>query len=305
MNCKYSVSIIIPNWNGKNLLEKHLPAVIKAAKDCEIIVVDDASTDDSVDFVATRYPHIRLIQKTTHDGFSSAVNTGVNHASGDIVVLLNSDVEPEENFLDSLIPHFSDSSVFAVGCMDKSVEGDQIVFRGRGIAYWRKGMIVHERGEVDKTDTAWVSGGSGAFRRSYWIELGGMDELFNPFYWEDIDLSYRARKSGYRILFEPRSVVIHRHEEGMIKTTMKASYIRRVAYRNQLLCTWKNITDYSYLFEHAIYLHIRLVQSFITRDMSFILGYLDALKRLFVILKKRKEAKRFFKRKDQELLKRC
>lgn len=304
MNSRYSISIIIPNWNGKNLLQKHLPAVIKAAKDHEIIVVDDASTDDSVDFIANHYPHVRLIKKKSHDGFSSTVNVGVTHALGDIVVLLNSDVEPEEHFLEYLLPHFSDSSVFAVGCMDKSVEGDQIILRGRGIAYWHKGMIMHERGEVDKTDTAWVSGGSGAFRRSYWMRLGGMDELFNPFYWEDIDLSYRARKSGYRIIFEPRSVVIHRHEEGMIKTTIKPSHVKRVAYRNQLFCIWKNITDYFYLCEHAIYLHVRLIQSFIKGDVSFLLGYLDALKHVFVVLQKRREAKQLFKRKDQELLKR-
>jgi hypothetical protein len=80
--------------------------------------------------------------------------------------------------------------------MDKSMEGDKVVLRGRGIGRWEKGFYIHKRGEIDKVDTAWVSGGSGAFRRLMWNTLGGMDPIYNPFYWEDIDPEIKANFSG-------------------------------------------------------------------------------------------------------------
>ncbi|MCX8009391.1 MAG: hypothetical protein N3A54_06900, partial [Patescibacteria group bacterium] len=186
----------------------------------------------------------------------------------------------------------------------KSVEHGKIVCRGRGVAFWKKGMFLHKRGEIDKFDTAWVSGGSGAFRRTYWIELGGMDERFNPFYWEDIDLSYRARKSGFILLFEPKSVVIHKHEEGVIKQMMTKRYVQRIAYRNQLLCIWKNITDLSYILEHIFYLHVRLFQSFFKHDNSFIRAYVDALFFLPSTIRERNKVRKMFILKDKNILKR-
>lgn len=298
----YKVSIVIPNWNGKLLLEKNLPSVVVASKGAEIIIVDDGSTDDSVQFIKEKFPEIILIEKNKNEGFSSAVNIGVKRAAGEIVVLLNTDIEPEKNFLESLVTHFQDNIVFAVGCLDKSVEGDQIVQRGRGEASWQKGMYIHKKGEVDKTDTAWVSGGSGAFRKEYWDKLEGMDELFNPFYWEDIDLSYRARKAGYKTLFEPKSVVIHAHDEGVIKSSKKDYEITRVAYRNQFLCIWKNITDWSYIVEHLLFLHIRLIQSVVFLNKEFIFGYIDAIKLLPQIYMKRKKLQLMFIKSDKELL---
>jgi GT2 family glycosyltransferase len=302
MKDKLSVSIVIPSWNGRMLLEKHLPSVIKAAKGNEIIVVDDCSTDDSVEFIKNNYLQIKVIQKRVHEGFSSTVNEGVHHASGEIIVLLNTDIEPEENFLKPLLIHFLDDSVFAVGCMDKSIEQGKVVLRGRAEAFWSKGMFMHRRGEVNMHDTAWVSGGSGAFKKKYWIQLGGMDELFNPFYWEDIDLSYRAIKSGFKMVFEPRSIVIHNHEKGVIKTTAKKEYIKRIAYRNQLLCIWKNITDYSYLVDHVIHVHVRFIWSLIKGDKAFVFAYFDGILLLPAVLKKRKQVQKTFIKSDREIL---
>ena len=223
-----SISIIIPNYNGAELLKKNLPKVTDAISNykesIEIIVVDDCSTDSSME-ILKKLNGIRIIRNERNLGFSSTVNNGVRNASGEIVVLLNTDVKPEKEFLIPLLNHFNDEKIFAVGCKDKSIENGKTVLRGRGVGMWKKGFLIHSRGEVDKNTTLWVSGGSGAFKKSIWEKLGGFDELYSPFYWEDIDLSYRAIKSGYKILFEPKSVVIHEHQKGAIKRKYSPSHI--------------------------------------------------------------------------------
>lgn len=297
-----NVSIVIPNWNGKHLLEKNLPKVIEAAKEAEIIVVDDGSIDDSVGFLRQNFSNTTVVTKERHEGFASCANAGVEAAKGEIVVLLNTDVVPEKNFLLPLLKHFEDPRVFAVGCMDKSREGDAVVLRGRGIATWQRGFFVHERGEVDHPDTAWVSGGSGAFRKRIWQELGGMDPLFNPFYWEDIDLSYRARKAGYRILFEPKSIVWHFHEEGKIRQTFSKFRVKAIAYRNQFMFIWKNISDIPLLLSHAFWSPIRLIQSLLGGDVWMLVGYFAALIHLPEVLVSRMNATVHWKLHDRQLL---
>jgi len=280
MKQKLSVSIIIPNWNGIDLLKKHLPVVIKNSGNAKIIIMDDNSTDQSVSYIHTHFPDVSVIRKQVHEGFSSTVNKGVKEAKSDIVVLLNTDIEPEKGYLEPLLSRFSDNHVFAVGCLDKSMEHGNIVLRGRGIGWWEKGFYIHKRGDVGKSDTAWVSGGSGAFRRSMWNILGGMDELFNPFYWEDIDLSYRAVKNGYRILFEPKSIVCHYHEEGMIKSQYTPSQIQQIAYRNQFLFIWKNFGSAENLLAHIFFTPVRLFQAIIRSDWAMIRGYVQAVSKI-------------------------
>lgn len=299
---KTDLSIIIPNWNGVDLLEKHLPAVIAAAAGAEIIVADDCSTDDSVRLVKQRFPRVRVVAKNLHEGFASTVNAGVDAAKGNIVLLLNTDVEPEKGFLQPLLSHFTDETVFAVGCLEKSRENGSIVLRGRGQARWKKGFYTHWRGEIDKADTAWVSGGSGAFRKSIWEKLGGMDSLFNPFYWEDIDLSYRALKAGYRLVFEPKSIVEHFHEEGKIMRGFSAEQIKKIAYRNQFIFIWKNLSDLPFIMAHCIWTPIRLVQSLIKGDWLFLEGYLAAMFYLPAVFLARRRTSLFRKKSDREAM---
>ncbi len=270
----HSVSVVIPNWNGVELFQKHLKSVVTAVGSAEIIVVDDASADTSVAYLKKNFPTIMVIEKRKNEGFASTVNVGVKAAKGDIVVLLNTDVEPENGFLPPLLAHFEDPSVFAVGCLEKSHEKDGVVERGRGIAWWEKGFFVHKKGDTDQSTTAWVSGGSGAFRKSAWQKLGGMDTLYNPFYWEDIDLSYRAVKSGYRLVFEKKSVVHHYHEKGKILTAFSPAIVKIIAYRNQFIFIWKNITDGRLLFvSHGFWGPARLVQSVLRGDIAMIWGW--------------------------------
>lgn len=296
-----SVSIVIPNWNGSELLQKHLPAVLVAAAGAEVIVVDDGSDDDSVIILEKKYPSISIVARPNHNGFASAVNDGVAMAKGSIVVLLNTDIEPKKDFLEPLLKHFADNSVFAVGCMDRSMESGSVVLRGRGIARWEKGYFIHQRGDVDAGGTAWVSGGSGAFRKDVWFDLGGMDELYDPFYWEDIDISYRALKAGYRIVFEPKSVVDHFHELGKIKTSFTPFRVNTIAYRNQFIFIWKNLSDTRIWIEHMMYTPVRLFQALLRGDNAMIEGYARAMLKLVQVMLHRLSAKSHWKRKDREI----
>lgn len=298
---KFSVSIVIPNWNGKELLQKYLPSVLEAAKGNEVIVVDDGSTDGSVETLQSDFPGVRLIRQKHQRGFSHTVNTGVREATGDIVVLLNTDIKPEKDFLTYLVRHFENPEVFAVGCMDKSVEGTSIVLRGVGVARWIRGFYIHKKGEVNSRDTAWVSGGSGAFRRSLWNTLGGLDELYSPFYWEDIDLSYRARKSGYVVRFEPKSIVWHYHEQGKILRKYSKRYIRTISYRNQFIFIWKNLTDPGIMLEHALWLPVRLMQAIFRGHGEMVVGYILALLKLSVVTVHRIRQLPLYHRSDREL----
>lgn len=295
-----SISIVIPNYNGEKLLEKNLPKVLAAKKDAEVIVVDDGSTDSSLE-VLKKFD-VKVIVNKKNLGFSSTVNRGVSQAEGDIVVLLNTDVLPEKDFLQPLLKHFEDPKVFAVGCMDKSIEGDTVVLRGRGIGKWQQGFLVHAKGEVDKMDTLWASGGSSAFRKSLWEKLGGLDELYNPFYWEDIDFSYRALKSGYKIVFESKSIVTHEHSKGVIKKTYSTLRVKTIAYRNQFIFVWKNLTDTDLWFKHVFWFLYHFGRAFIDGDWAFFGGFLSAFALFPSIVLSRRKVQRFFIRKDRDIV---
>jgi len=300
-NKSLSVSVVIPNWNGVYLMEKHLQKTIDATPGAEIIICDDVSTDGSVAYIKKNFPDIIVVANKKRQGFAGNVNSGVAKATGDIVILLNTDVEPEKGYLTPLLEHFAENSVFAVGCLEKSLENGKTILRGRGVASWKKGYYTHARGEVTESDTAWVSGGSGAFRRVMWNTLGGMDTLFNPFYWEDIDLSYRARKAGWKIVFEPKSIVGHYHEVGVIKSQYSARDVQRISYRNQFTFIWKNLSEPSILAAHIFWTPIRLLQALFRLDWIMIQGYLLAVLRYPAIFAKRLRQSKLWKISDTQL----
>lgn len=300
-----SISVVIPNYNGASLLPKTLPKVISACKGMEIIVVDDASTDNSVAVIREKFPDVKLLCRPKNGGFSCAVNDGVREATGEFVLLLNSDAYPLPGFLDHLLPHFSDASLFAVGLLQQSIEDGQTVRRGRGIGDFRRGLLVHANGTdspLEATTTLWVSGGAGIFRRSVWEKLGGMCELYSPFYWEDIDLSYRAMKSGYRIAFEPGSMVVHEQSVGSIRSAYSSSWITATAYRNQLFFVWINISDFSYLGQHLLFLPYHVIRSLVAGDWPFLRGYFQAKLNFFSALKYRQRYKHLWARTDRDVL---
>jgi len=302
------ISFIIPNFNGKELLKKNLPKVLDAAKfygvKYEIIVIDDNSTDDSVNFLKNNYPEIKIIIHKTNQRFAASCNNGVRKASGEVIVLLNTDVVPRKNFLSHLLKHFQDKNIFAVGCKEESIlKGNKLVYSGRAQGKFAKGFLVHWRApDQEKSNTLWVACGSGAFRKSIWEKLGGLDSLYYPAYWEDIDLSFRAIKSGFKILFEPQSAVFHQHE-----TTNKLAFGRRgmkiAAYKNQILFVWKNITDTNLLASHLFWLPYHLVFTTISTRGLFLIGFIKALKQLPQAINSRNKVKRVFNFSDKEIFK--
>jgi GT2 family glycosyltransferase len=302
------ISVVIPNYNGQELLKKNLPKVFaelaayKAGK-TEVVVVDDKSTDESLEVLDNfQEKNLRVLVNDKNLGFAPTVNKGVKVTSAQIIILLNTDVYPEKDFLAPLVKHFNDEKLFAVGCLDRSVENGEVVLRGRGLGEWKRGFLVHRRGEVDKTNTLWISGGSGAFRKSIWEKLGGFNELYAPFYYEDIDLSYRALKSGYKIAFEPKSVVVHEHEKGAIKTKYSESQVKTIAYRNQFIFAWENATDYSLQLANIFWLPFHLVKALISSDWAFYKGFFRALFLLPKIIKSSLNYQKIFIKKDSEVI---
>ena len=293
-NKKLEASVVIPNYNGKELLEKNLPKVLaclenKANRIKEVIVVDDASTDGSVKLIKEKFPEIKLIKHRINRGFSATVNTGARMAKGRLIVLLNNDVVPKEDFLISVFPHFRNKNVFAVSLHEKDFSWAKGKFEN--------GFIVHGPGpKTRKThQTFWVSGGSGVFRRSQWMKLGGMDEkLFSPFYWEDLDLCYRAAKRGWGLLWEPKARVEHKHESTISRWPKK--YVQRIQERNQLLFTWKNLTS-PYLFRR----HIAGLLNRMVRRPGYIRIVFMALLKIRQVWKARKKEKKETKISDEAI----
>ena len=250
-----NISVVIPNYNGLELLKKNLSKVISSTKKfdaySEFVLVDDASTDKSVSYVRKEFPEIKIIKHSINRGFSSSVNTGIKYSKGNFIVLLNTDVKPMDGYLKSAVAILNDSKVFAVSFHE--------VGYGWAKGFFRNGFAEHGVGGVGKTvhETFWVNGGSGIFRKSLIQKLGGFDEkLFNPFYWEDIDICYRAMKRGYKLLWDPDSQVVHDHELTIGSISKRKKDL--VLQRNQLLFIWKNITSRALFKRHIRGLCLRL-----------------------------------------------
>lgn len=279
------VSIVIPCFNTAELLRKNLPGVLEASQNpnnniLEIIVVDDASPDSSPDVVKKEFPQIRLIRHRVNRGYSAAVNTGVRMAKGELVCLLNSDVVPERDFLEAANLHFDQKDVFAVSFHEK----DYSWARGD----FRTGYLSHSMGKesINAHISLWASGGSAVFRRDYWMNLGGMDEkLFSPFYWEDIDLSYRAYKRGLSVLWEPKARVEHKHESTIGQ--LSKSNTQRIRERNELLFVWKNITS-----NHLFRKHVGALFARMFRHPGYIRIVLLALMKIGNVLRARRKERK-------------
>lgn len=289
------ISIIIPYWNGVEKIQKHLLKVIKIAKSnniFEIIASDDASEDNTVEILKTQFPEVRLIERKINGGFSSNVNTAVNEAKGEIIFLLNSDAEPERNFLEFALPHFDNPQVFSVSC---NAGGLWAVGRFENGFFWHNQAT--DINQADKPhQTLWASGGSGFFRKSLWDELGGLDDLYNPFYVEDIDLGFRATKRGYINIWEPRSKVEHYKEKGVIENSFSKNIISSTSERNILIFIWKNITSPKLISDHKRALFKRLI-----KHPKYWIIFMRALSKFPKIMEKRKTEKIYAKLTDEEV----
>jgi len=241
-----SIDIIIPSYNGRRLLTKHLPQVIKHSSYLnKIIVVDNGSTDGTVDWLAEKYPEIQVVRNKTNLGFTIPINQGVAASRSEFFVLLNNDVRPGKDYLKNILSFFHDDKVFAVSFNEAESSWPQISWDGK---------IQFTRGE-DKSSprfSPWGSGGSAIFRRTIWDKIGGFNPIYSPYYWEDIDIGYRAWKMGYKVIWDNHSSVFHEHESTASK--LNQTYVSEIKQRNELIFNWLNITDKDLVREHRRWL---------------------------------------------------
>lgn len=307
-----SLSVVIPTYNGRHLLEKHLPRVAEILDPGDqIVIVDDASTDDTREWIKNHKSiytkqdlEITVVVHEKNQRFAAAVNSGVQAAKQPYVFLLNNDVTPLRPDLKSqLLHHFSlDDQLFAVGCAEVRENVPNAPVFGRGTGGWQRGLMVHwYDANQSKTSTLWTAGGSMLFDRQKFLEIGGMDTLFYPAYEEDRDLSYRALKHGWTLLFDPQARVHHQHE-----TTNASVFGTRnleiMSWKNQYLLVWKNITDASLLRQHFLWLPYHLLLSNWRSHSAAGWGFLRALWQLPTALRQRQKVKSLWKKSDLELL---
>jgi GT2 family glycosyltransferase len=254
-----AATVPIPNWNGEAFLVRCVSAALLAVRghriatgqQVEVLVVDDASTDRSVEILRRDCPRARVIQRSENGGFAEAVNDGAREARGDTLILLNSDMAVRPDFITAILAPLADPHVFAVTA--KTVD-------------WANGDPDHlnmtarlERGQFtldysdppEACDTLLLIGGASALRCESFLAAGGFSPLYHPGYWEDYDLACRAVKAGWRIVYEPRALAHH-----LGKASLTARHgdlaLRPLVERNRLLFTWSLLTDPAARLRHLL-----------------------------------------------------
>lgn len=293
-------------------MDKFFPSILDAVKydggGHEVIIVDNGSTDGSQEHIQKNFPSAKMIALPDNrhmDGY----NVGIKASLNEIVVTLNNDIKVDRGFLRPLLLHFNNPEVFAVRPTINVVEGENIketrgaqigaCFKFGFIEYlYREAGTEEERNSPHPTFSA--PGGAGAFDKKKFLELKGFDELFAPFYWEDIDLCYRAWKRGWKIISEPRSV-LHHYTHTTIRRFYCSGYINLIAQRNRYLLVWKNITDWVYLLQHMAYIPLRLGLFFLKGNINPFLSFFYALKLLKNARAKRKSEKKYARLSDREV----
>ncbi|MEO5968189.1 MAG: glycosyltransferase family 2 protein [Ferruginibacter sp.] len=251
------ISVIIPNYNGRILLEEVLPNLYEALSNSgevyEIIISDDASKDDSLAFIRSSYPDILLLINEINSGFSPTINKGIFKARYDYLLLLNSDVKLTPDYFSSLFKYFEDEDTFGVmgkivGWNDDNVQDGAKYpnFHGAKIKTTGNYLSVN----ADKNErlySMYLSGANSFVSRDKIWQLGGFDELFAPFYVEDYELSLRAWRMGWKCFYDDFSVCRHK-ESVSIKSANKTNFIKTMYYRNKMFLHAIHLTGFNRYF---------------------------------------------------------
>ena len=217
------LSVVILNWNGRKHLERFLPSVVQhTSGEAEVVVADNGSTDDSLQWLHDNYPQVRTIVLDQNYGFAGGYNRSLQQVDSDYVLLLNSDVEVTSGWWQPLVELLdNEKDVAAVAPKLRSVDNpDMFEYAGASGGFidylgypFCRGRILsaieRDEGQYDeRRDIFWASGAALCCRREVYVELGGLDEDFFA-HMEEIDLQWRMQLAGWRIMVEPRSVVYH------------------------------------------------------------------------------------------------
>jgi GT2 family glycosyltransferase len=236
-----SISVVIPNYNGRNLLEQNLPSVYEALNnantDFEIIITDDCSTDSSVAFIKQYYPLVRLIINEKNQGFSASCNKGIAQADKDLLLLLNTDIELNKDFFESQFKYFELSDTFGVmskiiGAKDGETQDTARFLKYSGFKI-KANNFYHLQDEEFLTPTAYLSGANALIDTKKLKEIGGFDEIFSPFYCEDFELGLRAWRLGWKCYYDPKSYCIHDHSS-TTKNYRTQNWVKAIFFRNRL-----------------------------------------------------------------------
>lgn len=290
---------LVLNYNGRHLLHENLSSVVTAAQNveggCDVIVLDNLSTDGSVEFLKENYPGV-IVEVAPSSRILFSYNDLCQRIRHKYVALLNNDLRLREDSLSVLLPHFAAPDVFAVSAILLDAEGTTIT-RSRMLAGSHRGLFRSASLQANEVAPTLDGGPAAAYDREKFVALGGFDELYWPFYWEDKDLSYVAWKRGFRVLVEPRSVMCHRHHA----TIQVNPQNQAVDHRNAHLFFWKNITDPALITKHIVWLAFLIPWRAVRGNRPYLRGVWTAFRKLPQALKRRREMKPLWTRTDAEV----
>ncbi|TAH23915.1 MAG: glycosyltransferase [Cytophagales bacterium] len=277
---KLGISVVIPNYNGKTLLEENLPSLYEALNYSkirfEIIIADDASKDDSINFIENHYPEIIIIKNNINRGFSSNINSGIFQAKLDYVFLLNSDVKLTPSYFGELLQYFNASNTFGVMGRIIGYDNDEIQDAAKQkentvLKISANSNIVPLNPDQLFFPTFFLSGANALVCRKKLFLLQGFDEIYSPFYGEDLDLSIRAWRLGWKCYYHHNAIC--RHPSSVtINKYHKKKKIKIIVYRNRLLLhaihlnknrlKYWNIWVIIQLVAHSLLLRFEFIKAF-------------------------------------------
>jgi GT2 family glycosyltransferase len=311
--CRHDCSFVIVSWHGKSSLAQSLPALLQAARlhggDHEVIVVlDHESNDGTRDLLRKDFPEVTLLQAQTSLYFGAATRLGIQKATRDVVVLINNDTIVDEDFLAPLLKRFEDPAVFGVASQVRASSGQaretgktRAYFQGGDIVWAQEGILTVEDSR-DYCPVSWLHRGAMALDRRKYLWLLGLDDLYDPGYFEDADLSHRAWKVGWKCLLAMNSRVSHEHQFKVPRGG--AEFIHLIVRRNAYVFFWKNIYDVPMMMKHCLTSVSRRRHRARVSGISPAIelrSFLAALERVPVILKKRLFAARTAIQTDREI----
>lgn len=245
------IAVVILNWNGKKHLQEFLPSVLNHTPNyIDIVLADNGSTDDSIDFVKKNFPSVIITQNTINGGFAKGYNDALKQIKADIYILLNSDVEVSSNWIEPLIDRLNSNDLIAA-CQPKILsykEKNKFEHAGAAGGFIDKFGFAFCRGRIfdsieeDKhqyqqsTEIFWATGACMAIKADLFHQLGGFDEDFFA-HMEEIDLCWRLKNNGYQIWYEANSTVYHLGGGTLNYNSPKKIFLN---FRNNLFLITKN-----------------------------------------------------------------